>query len=127
MVTASAKRGVEGKNMPVLPLIDLLILMGWTSLLVGFVLKALSIALSYPLAIFGLAPIDFLLVAGVSLLFALSLAARTWVKVHEPRLVARRRVAEFGLDHGEGEPGDRPGNDTSRAAVPRASEAAAGR
>jgi hypothetical protein len=117
--------------MPVLPLIDLLILLGWTSLLVGFVLKALSIALSYPLSIFGLVPIDFLLVAGVSLLFALSLAARTWVKVHEPRLVARRRVAEYGVDQGEGgsverdRTGERP--PASRPGVPRASEAAAGR
>jgi hypothetical protein len=119
---------------PVLPLIDLLILLGWTSLLVGFVLKALSIALSYPLAIFGLAPIDFLLVAGVSLLFALSLAARTWVKVHEPRLVARRRLAEFGVEQGEGgaterQAGDRATSDrpsVSRPAVPRATEATAG-
>ena len=88
--------------MPVLPVIDLLILLGWTSLLVGFVLKALSIALSYPLSILGLAPIDFLLVAGVLLLFALSLAARTWVRVHEPRLVARRRLAGYGVEQGEG-------------------------
>ena len=123
--------------MPVLPVIDLLILLGWTSLLVGFVLKALSIALSYPLSIFGLAPIDFLLVAGVSLLFALSLAARTWVKVHEPRLVARRRVAEYGVNQGEGGSTERPGTDRTisdrsvgsraGAGVPRAPEPATGR
>jgi hypothetical protein len=129
-----ADRGPEAHNLPVLPLIDLLILLGWTSLLVGFVLKALSIALSYPLSIFGLAPIDFLLVAGVSLLFALSLAARTWVKVHEPRLVARRRVAEYGVNQGEGgspqrSETDRPISDRpagSRAGVPRPPETATG-
>jgi len=113
---------------PVLPLIDLLILLGWTSLLVGFVLKALSIALSYPLSIVGLAPIDFLLVAAVSLLFALSLAARTWVRVHEPRLVARRRVAEYGVDQGEAATGELPGairGVADHGPTPR--EAAAGR
>jgi hypothetical protein len=125
-----ADRGPEAHNVPVLPLIDLLILLGWTSLLIGFVLKALSIALSYPLSIVGLAPIDFLLVAGVSLLFALSLAARTWVKVHEPRLVARRRVAQYGVDQGEG--GAEGPQATVRSVAdhspaPRASEAAAGR
>jgi hypothetical protein len=115
---------------PVLPLIDLLILLGWTSLLVGFVLKALSIALSYPLSILGLAPIDFLLAAGVTLLFALSLAARTWVKVHEPRLVARRRVAEYGVDQKEVGASERPAGDrnvSDRPSVSRASGAAAGR
>jgi hypothetical protein len=108
--------------------IDLLILLGWTSLLVGFVLKALSIALSYPLSIMGLAPIDFLLVAAVSLLFALSLAARTWVQVHEPRLVARRRVAEYGVDKAEAGTGERPGairGVADHGAAPR--EAAANR
>jgi len=122
---------LETRNVPVLPLIDLLILLGWTSLLVGFVLKALSIALSYPLSILGLAPVDFLLVAGVSLLFALSLAARTWVKVHEPRLVARRRLAEYGVDQGEGGTGERQATIRSVAAdhvpAPRAPEAAKGR
>jgi len=116
---------------PVLPLIDLLILLGWTSLLVGFALKTLSIALSYPLSIVGLAPIDFLLVAGVSLLFALSLAARTWVKVHEPRLVARRHLAEYGVvDQEEGVLVERPGTARSvadRGPVPRPPEAAPGR
>ena len=118
--TASADRGPETPKVPVLPLIDLLILLGWTSLLVGFVVKALSIALSYPLSILGLAPIDFLLVAGVSLLFALSLAARTWVKVHEPRLVARRRLAEYGVDQGEGTAGaERQANAHNGGGSPR--------
>jgi hypothetical protein len=123
-----------GAAVPVLPLIDLLILLGWTSLLVGFVLKALSIALSYPLSIVGLAPIDFLLVAAVSLLFALSLAARTWVKVHEPRLVARRQVAEYGVEQEETGANKRKGSDRTpsdhppapRTKKPRAPEAAAG-
>ena len=114
--------------MPVLPLIDLLILLGWTSLLVGFALKALSLALSYPLSILGLAPIDFLLVAGVCLLFSLSLAARTWVRVHEPRLVARRRLAEYGVDQ-EGGAAEHPGfrSVADRGPAPRSPEAARSR
>lgn len=124
------RSSLEPHNVPVLPLIDLLILLGWTSLLVGFVLKALSIALSYPLSILGLAPIDFLLVAGVSLLFALSLAARTWVKVHEPRLVARRRLAGYGVEPGEGaaiEPEVTSRRSADPRPAPSAPEAAAGR
>jgi hypothetical protein len=121
---------LELQNVPVLPLIDLLILLGWTSLLVGFVLKALSIALSDPLSILGLAPIDFLLVAAVSLLFALSLAARTWVKAHAPGPVARRRLAEYGVDQGEGASGERQPPIKSvgdQGSAPRTPEVASGR
>lgn len=76
--------------MPVLPLIDLLILLGWSSLLVGFVLKAVYLTTAYRPTFLGLTPFDLLLGAGVFLVFALSLAARTWVKLNEPRLLARR-------------------------------------
>jgi hypothetical protein len=37
-------------------------------------------------------PFDFVLVAGVSLLFALALAARVWVKANEPRLLRGQRA-----------------------------------
>ncbi len=88
--------------MPMLPLIDLLILMGWTSLMVGLVQKALWTATTYTWKIFGLTPFDFLVIAGVCLLFALTLAARAWVKLNEPRMLThgRRRDAEdpAGLD-----------------------------
>lgn len=87
--------------MPVLPLIDLLILLGWTSLLGSFLLKAIWITTSYRPTVFGLYPFDFLLAAGVCLLFAMTLAARTWVKLNEPRLLARRRLADLSADDGE--------------------------
>lgn len=77
--------------MPVLPIIDLFILLGWSSLGVGFVLKAVWMTTSYRPTLLGLSPADFLWVAGVFLLLSLSLAARTWVKLNEPRLLARRR------------------------------------
>jgi hypothetical protein len=37
-------------------------------------------------------PYDFVLVAGVSLLFALALAARVWVKANEARLMRGQRA-----------------------------------
>jgi len=77
--------------MPVLPLIDALILAGWSSLFAGFLLKAVYVTTSFRPTPFGMSPSDFLFAASVCLLFALALAARTWVKAHEPEMLARRR------------------------------------
>ncbi len=76
--------------MPVLPLIDLLLLGGWTALFIGFVLKAISLTTHYPAAIFGLSSLDFLMVAVTAMLFSIALAARTWVKTQEPAARAER-------------------------------------
>jgi hypothetical protein len=78
---------------PVLPLIDLLILSGWTSLMFGAALKLIALATRYRPDIFGLSSLDFAIIAGVAFGFALTLAARTWVKLNEPRLVAAQRRA----------------------------------
>jgi len=80
--------------MPVLPLIDLLLLAGWTSLLVGFVLKAVYLTTSYRPTILTLTPNDFLEVTVAAMLFAIALAARTWVKSQEPASTAVRRRDE---------------------------------
>ena len=80
--------------MPVLPLIDLMLLAGWTALFIGFVLKAVAAVSSYRPAILGLSSIDFLMIAIASLLFAIALAARTWVKSQEPAATAARRRDE---------------------------------
>ncbi len=80
--------------MPVLPLIDLMLFSGWTALLVGFVLKVIHLTTSYRPTIVGLTPIDFLLIAAATMLFAIALAARTWVKSQEPTAVAIRRRDE---------------------------------
>jgi len=77
--------------MPVLPLIDLMILLAWTSLIVAFVQKAMGMALATRPVMFGMGPFDFVLVAAVCLLFALALAARVWVKASEPALLRLRR------------------------------------
>jgi hypothetical protein len=80
---------------PVLPLIDLLILLAWTALIWAFVHKGLWLALASSFTVLGLTPYDFVLGAGVLLLFALALAARVWVKAHEPKLI--RTLGRTGL------------------------------
>lgn len=77
--------------MPVLPLIDLLILIAWSSLFVAFVQKAAAMTVAARLHFFGLTPFDWVFFAGVCLLFALALAARVWVKSAEPGLLRARR------------------------------------
>ena len=81
--------------MPVLPLIDLLILIAWTSLVFASLLKAVGVAMAYPYSILGMHPLDFVYVSAVSLLFALALAARVWVRAHEPALLRARREARY--------------------------------
>jgi membrane protein implicated in regulation of membrane protease activity len=87
----SSQRAQEGDAVPTLPLIDLMILVAWTSLIVAVVQKAVSMALATRATLFGMTPYDFVLVAGVSLLFALALAARVWVKANEHRLMRGQR------------------------------------
>jgi hypothetical protein len=79
-----------GAAVPILPLIDLLILMSTASLLVGFVLKAVDIATRYRPTLLGFSSIDFVLITGICLALALVLAARTWVKLNEPKLLGIR-------------------------------------
>jgi hypothetical protein len=76
--------------MPVLPLIDLLLLGGWTALFAGFVLKVVALTTSYAPTILGMSSMDFFLVAVASMLFAIALAARTWVKSQAPAARAAR-------------------------------------
>ena len=78
--------------MPALPIIDLLIFLGWTTMAAGGLLKAIYIATSYRPTLFSLTPSDLLLVALAFLGLALTLAARTWVRINEPRLTANRRA-----------------------------------
>jgi len=81
--------------MPTLPFIDLLILAGWSSLFGGLVLKLITMTTTYRPTLFGIGPLDFLILAGVFLLLALTLSARTWVKAHEAeKATARRRLNE---------------------------------
>ena len=79
--------------MPVLPIIDLLIFLGVTTLAAGGLLKAIHMATSYSPTFFSLSPSDLLLAAFTFLGLALTLAARTWVRLNEPRLTASRQAA----------------------------------
>ena len=86
--------------MPVLPLIDLLILMGWTSLGIGAVLKAIAITTVYRPTLLTLTSIDFVVVTAICFGFALTLAARSWVSLNEPRLIQlNRRKAQARASH----------------------------
>ena len=106
--------------MPVLPLVDLLILLGTGALGVGFILKAIAISTHFRPTILGFSSLDFLLIAGVCMGFALTLVARTWMKLNEPRLLdlrwrigraeARRRVREIE-ESGGFEPTSEPEED----------------
>jgi hypothetical protein len=77
----------------ILPLIDLLILGGSASLMVGFVIKVVDVSTRYHPALFGFTSLDFVVIAGICFGFALTLVARTWMKLNEPRLAAVRRQA----------------------------------
>jgi hypothetical protein len=80
--------------MPLLPLIDFMLFSGWTALLIGFVLKVISLMTNDHPTVVGLSAIDFLMIAVAAMLFAIALAARTWVKIQEPTAVAIRRRDE---------------------------------
>ena len=81
--------------MPVLPLIDLFIVLAWTSLVWAFVQKGLWLAFAKAFTVLGLTPYDFVFGSALCLLFALALAARVWVKGHEPKLVHTLHRAGF--------------------------------
>ncbi len=77
--------------MPVLPLIDLMILMGSGGLLVAFVLKGVALTTHYRPSVLGFGATEFVIFSAICMAFALTLAARTWVKLNEPRLLRERR------------------------------------
>jgi hypothetical protein len=73
---------------PILPLIDLMLLLGTGSLVVGFLLKAIAVTTRFQPSLLGFTSLDFVLIAGVCLSLALVLVARTWLKLNEPTLLA---------------------------------------
>ena len=98
--------------MTVLPIVDLLILLGSGSVLVGFVLKGVAITTTYNPTFLGFSSLDMLLIALTCFGFALVLAARTWLRLnapHNPALErrfgeeeARRRAQEYEQRNGAG-------------------------
>ena len=112
--------------MPVLPLIDLMILVAWTSLAWAVVHKVLRLALASRFTLAGMGPADFVMLGGVCLLFALALAARVWVKANEGRLLAARRNHDRLPEFGVGEPARGEGNHAGGASARVQDRAATG-
>jgi len=86
--------------MPVLPLVDFLILLGTLALVIGFLLKSISILTVFHPALLGFTSVDFVMIAGICLGLALTLVARTWLKLNEnsPAVVRGRYDAEFSRE-----------------------------
>ena len=68
----------EARPMPILPIIDLLILVAWTALAAGGVLKLVNLAFAQSFMLLGFAPLDLLIIAAVLLVFAL--VAALWTR-----------------------------------------------
>ena len=93
--------------MPILPLVDLFILLGSASFGLGALLKVIDVTTHYHPSLLGFSSSDFALITAVCFAFALTLVARTWLKLNEPRLLAlqsrlraedaHRRVREMEL------------------------------
>lgn len=80
--------------MSILPIIDFLILVAWSLLGASVVLKAVYVTTLYRPSFFGMGPMDCAVAAGILLLLALTLVARSWVKSQEPGMMAARRVLQ---------------------------------
>ena len=81
--------------MTVLPIVDLLILLGSGSVLIGFLLKGVALTTTYNPTFLGFSSLDMLLIALTCFGFALVLAARTWLRLNEPHIQAlERRLGE---------------------------------
>lgn len=76
----------------ILPLVDALILLGTLSLVVGFVVKVIHITTVYSPTPLGFTSVDFALLAAICMGFALTLVARSWLRVNEPRLMEMERA-----------------------------------
>jgi hypothetical protein len=100
--------------MPVLPLIDLMLLSGWTALSIGFVLKVVAMTTHYRPSIASLTPTDFLMIGGAAMLFSIALAARTWVASQGPAQTSIRRRDETMRAYRELR-GDWPGEDAGES------------
>ena len=97
--------------MPMLPLIDLLLLVAWTALIWAFIHKAIWLAMATQFTIFGLTPIDFATGSALCLLFAMALSARTWVKANEHKILRRsaRRTVPNEVLPNYPDPSEAPG------------------
>ena len=93
-------------------MIDLLILLAWPSLAGGGLLKFVNLVFSKSWTLLGLLPFDFFMIAGVMLVFALTLVGRTWVKLNDPgvRPGQRAEVSQATYSDRRGDSDDDPGS-----------------
>jgi hypothetical protein len=111
--------------MTVLPLVDLLILIGTGAVGIGFVLKGVALTTTYRPVFLGFSSLDMLLISLLCFGMALVLTARTWLRLNEPHLQAlqrrlgeeeaRRRAKEYEERNGFGA----AASDSSREPVAR--------
>ena len=116
--------------MLILPLIDLMILLGTASLGIGFVIKVIDISTRYSPSLLGFSSLNFVVIAAILFLFALTLVGRSWMKLNEPKLAslrrdtlaaearlraAQRELVENGADSGSGEVPEFPMRKTASA------------
>jgi hypothetical protein len=81
--------------MTVLPIVDLLILLGTGGLAIGFVLKGVALTTTYNPTFLGFSSLDMLLIALTCFAVALVVTARTWLRLNEPHIQAlERRLGE---------------------------------
>jgi hypothetical protein len=111
--------------MTILPLVDLLILLGSGSVAVGFVLKGVTLTTNYNPTFLGFSSMDMLLIALLAFAMALVLTARTWIKLNEPHLQAlQRRIGEEEAKRRAHEYEERNGNRVESIAAPPTRSAA---
>ena len=98
--------------------LDLLILLAWTSLAAGGMLKFVNLVFSKAWSLLGLAPFDFFMIAGVLLVFALTLVGRTWVKLNDPgiRPVQRAEATKAAYSELRGQTASEPSEWKTRQA-----------
>jgi hypothetical protein len=96
------------RAVPILPIVDLLILLAVNSFLVGGLLKLTTLFTRYKPTLAGLSSLDFLAIGLALLMLAIALVARGWLRVNEAsasRADAARRAAatldQYALAHAD--------------------------
>ena len=77
-------------RVPVLPIVDLLILIAWTFLLGAGILKFVYLITT---ARIPLDPMDLVGTAAAILLLAIALVGRSWAKANDPSVLAEQRAS----------------------------------
>lgn len=85
-------------RVPVLPFVDLLILLASACLVCGGTLKTIYVMTALSFTPLGLNPLHFVMIAALLLLLAIALTGRAWLIAHEPNQVIADQRAHETLD-----------------------------